>query len=117
MKRGRSSLKRYGVIFTRMSSQAVHLEVVYLLDTDSCINALRRFICCRGLQVSTMRSDNETNFVGAEKELKDVLASLDHNKVQRTMAQEEIKRVFNPPAASHYGGIWERIIRMMRKSP
>lgn len=43
------------------------------------------------------------------------MASLDHNKIQRAMAQEGIKWIFNPPAASHHGGIWERMISMVRK--
>lgn len=52
VKRGHSTLKHYGIIFTCMSGTALHLEVAYSLDTDS---SLRRFICHRG-QVSTMPS-------------------------------------------------------------
>lgn len=114
VKRGRNIVKRYGVIFTCMASRAVHLEVAYSLDTDSCINALRRFICRRG-QVSHLRSDNGTNFVGAERELREALASLDHNRIEKAMAQRGIKWSFNPPAGSHHGGVWERIIWMIRK--
>lgn len=114
VKRGRSIMKRYGVVFTCMTSRAVHLEVAYSLDTDSCINALRRFICRRG-QVSHLRSDNGTNFVGAEKELRKALASLNHNRIEKVMSKKGIKWSFNPPAGSHHGGAWERMIRMIRK--
>lgn len=48
VKRGRTMLKRYGVIFTCLASRAIHLEVAHSLDTDSCINAFRRFISRRG---------------------------------------------------------------------
>ncbi len=115
IKRGRSFEKRYGVIFTCMACRAVHLEVAYSLDTDSCINALRRFVCRRG-PVTHLRSDNGTNFVGAEKELRKALAVLNHSKIQSAFLEEGIQWSFNPPAASHHGGAWERIIRMIRRT-
>ncbi|KAK7909879.1 hypothetical protein WMY93_014563 [Mugilogobius chulae] len=114
VKRGRAMVKRYGVIFTCMASRAVHLEVAYSLTTDSCINAIRRFICRRG-SVRQMRSDNGTNFIGAERELREALAAIDHTKIHQTLVSKEIEWVFNPPAASHHGGVWERLIRMVRK--
>ncbi len=48
IKEGRKELKRYGVIFTCLTSRAIHLEVSNTLDTDSFIHALRRFIARRG---------------------------------------------------------------------
>ncbi|XP_071795617.1 uncharacterized protein [Asterias amurensis] len=70
IKRGRSILKRYGVIFTCMARRAVHLEVAQDLSADSCINAVRRFAARR--TVKFMRSDNGTNLVGAEREMRDI---------------------------------------------
>lgn len=113
-KRGRSLSKRYGVIFTCMSSRAVHLEMAHALDTDSCINALRRFISRRG-QVTHIRSDNGTNLVGAKKELQNAIVSWNSEKIHNTMLQKGIQWSFNPPAASHHGGVWERLIRMVRQ--
>lgn len=114
VRRGRSQVKRYGVLFTCMSSRAVHLEVAYSLDTDSCIHALRRFICRRG-QVKHIRSDNGTNLVGAHTELKKALSSLNQGKIQGTLLPDGIQWSFNPPAASHHGGVWERLIRSVRQ--
>lgn len=113
-KRGRSLTKRYGVIFTCMSSRAVHLEMAYALDTDSCINALRRFISRRG-QVTHIRSDNGTNLVGAKKDLQNAIAGWNSEKINNAMLQKGIQWSFNPPAASHHGGVWERLIRMVRQ--
>lgn len=64
IKHGRTSVKRYGVIFTCLAIQAVHLGVAASLDTDSFINALHRFIARRG-QVVEIHLDSRTNFIEA----------------------------------------------------
>ena len=76
VKEGRKELKRYGVLFTCLVTRAIHLEVANSLETDSYINALRRFICRRG-PVRQMHSDNGSNFIGARRELKEALAEMD----------------------------------------
>lgn len=59
------------------------LEVAHSLDTDSCINALRRFICRRG-QVN--ESDIGTNFISAEKK-KEALDAWNQDKINQAMLQ------------------------------
>ena len=114
VKRGRTIVKRYGVIFTCLNIRAVHLEVAHSLDTDSCVNAIRRFLARRG-NVTHIQSDNGTNFVGAERELREEIERWDQDAIVDTMAKKNIRWVFNPPSASHFGGVWERHIRMVRK--
>lgn len=114
IKRGRTMIKRYGVVFICLTVRAVHIEVASSLDTDSCIHALRRFIARRG-QVRLMRSDNGTNFVGTERELREAVQALNNAKIQDTLQSKGITWMFNPPAASHFGGVWERQIRTIRK--
>ena len=116
VKRGRGTVKRYGVLFTCLTSRAVHLEIAYSLDTDSCVNAIRRFLARRG-QVKLIRSDNGSNLVGAARELKEGISSWNEEKFHKALHQQQITWQFNPPGGSHFGGVWERLIRSVRKNP
>ena len=98
VKNGRKEEKRYGLMFTCLACRAGHLEMAYELSTDSFLNAFRRFVCIRG-PVDEMRCDHGTNFVGGEKEL--------------LKMGTQIR--FNPPKASHAGGVWERMIGSARR--
>lgn len=97
IRKGRTTCKRYGVIFTCLASRAVHLEVANSLKTVACINALRWFISRRG-QVVHIRSDNGINFVGAERELREALAALNHEQIQGALIPAGVEWSFNPPA-------------------
>ena len=116
VKEGRKELKRYGCLFTCMSSRAVHIECTSDLSADKFILALRRFIGRRG-QVSSIRTDNGTNFTGAENELRKCLKEMDHDKIREFLLKKGCDWISwkkNPPSASHMGGVWERHIRSIR---
>ena len=72
--------KRYGLIFTGMTTRSVHLEMCHDLSSDAILTALRRFIARRGTP-SEIRSDNATNVKAAEKERMTTFDSSSMNQV------------------------------------
>lgn len=112
--KGRGICKRYGVILTCLASRAIHLEVAASLETDACNNAPGCFISRRG-QVTLLVSNNGTNFVGANRELKEALVALNYQQIEGVLSQVGIRWSFKPPAGSHHGGVWERMFRMVRR--
>ena len=114
IRRGRSDVKRYGCLFTCLVIRAVHIEIVHSLDADSFLNALQRFMCRRG-QPAEIFSDNGTNFKSGDRELRKAIQEWNQHQIMTYLQQREIVWRFNPPAASHWGGVWERQIRTVRK--
>lgn len=83
-------------------------------ETNFC--ALRRSIS-RGEPIRQLRSDQETNFVGAKRELRNALEDLDHKKIMHELQSHDCDWFsfrMNAPSASHMGEIWERQIRTVR---
>ena len=109
--------KRYGVIFTCMTTRAVHLEIAGDVSSDSFILSLRCFIAHRG-NVKNIRSDNGTNFIGAEKELKAAINEIDKEKVMTEIIEKGIhfSWKFNPPSSPWMGGAWESLIKSVKRS-
>ena len=106
VKQRRAMVKRWGCLFTCMTVRAVHIELVSSLSADSFINALQRFIGCRG-KPSEITSDNETNFVDADKELRHSIQNLNNLTVENSLKQRYMRWKFNCPYASHMGSEWE----------
>ncbi|XP_053686825.1 uncharacterized protein LOC128736374 [Sabethes cyaneus] len=110
----RRTEKRWGVLFTCMTTRAVHIEIAYSLTTDSCILALRNFIARRGPPLEII-SDRGTNFIGASRELREALKGFDDEKLKLEFVGPDTKWTFNPPSAPHFGGCWERLIQSVKK--
>ncbi|XP_006819913.1 uncharacterized protein LOC102808185 [Saccoglossus kowalevskii] len=90
--------------------RAVHIEKADSLDTASYINALRRFVSCRG-NVTDIRSDNGTNIVGAERVLREELGKWNTTQIKDNLMKDGVTWKFNPPYGSYFRGVWERQIR------
>ena len=114
VKQGRSNVKHYGCLFSCLTMRATHIEVTECLETDSFINALRRFNSRRGTP-KMIRSDNGTNLTGGEREIPEAIGNWNQQKIEGFLHQKNIEWKFNPPGASHMGGVWERVIRSVRK--
>lgn len=114
VKQGRSTPKRWGLIVTCMASRAVHLEIVHSMDADSCINALRRCMTRRG-RIKSVTCDNGGNFIATNRMLQEEMKVWNSTKMGAFYQQEGIEFKFNPPTASHFGGIFERLIRSAKK--
>ncbi|XP_062713827.1 uncharacterized protein LOC134290665 [Aedes albopictus] len=108
----RSTVKRWIALFTCLTTRAVHLEVAHSLSTESCKQAIRRFIGRRGAPVE-IRSDRGTNFVGANNDLRKEMIEMDR-QLAETFTNTNTRWVFNPPAAPHMGGAWERLVRYVK---
>ena len=114
VKYGRAEIKRYGLVYTCMSTHAVHIDMLDTLETDSFLNSFRRFSCRRG-QPDSIFSDQATTFISAEAQLTRGLLEVSKKVIDAYAVSKGIAWNFNPPTASHMGGAWERMIGMIRR--
>jgi len=91
-----------------MTIKAVHLKLVSDLTSDGFLAALRRFTARRGIP-KHIYSDNGTNFIGANNQLRELYALLnseDHKvRISSFACEHRITWHFIPPVAPHFGGL------------
>nr|AAW26294.1 SJCHGC08530 protein [Schistosoma japonicum] len=76
--------------------------------------SLLRFMGRRG-RPTEINSDNGSNFIGTVSELKRFIQQWDQRRISNELATKQIQWHFNPPLCSHRGGVWERMIRSVRR--
>ena len=101
------------MIFACLTTRAIHIELAEDLSTDSFLLALRKFISRRGY-VKVMRSDNGTNFVGANNELNLCIKQLDQIKLHKFSDHQNPEWIFNPPASPWMGGLRESLVKSVK---
>ncbi|XP_055590945.1 uncharacterized protein LOC129743026 [Uranotaenia lowii] len=114
----RPAVKAYGALFVCLCTKAIHLELVTDMSTEKFIQALERFIGRRSIPTD-LYSDNGTNFVGARNQMKHLLEKLHskdyHREIVGKCAEQGIQWHFNPPAAPHFGGLWEAAVKSAKR--
>jgi len=114
VKIGRSHVKRYGCLFTCLNTRAIHIEKLYSLETDSFLNGFRKFVSRRGAP-GKVWSDNGLNFIGANNEIAKCMKELKADQILNYSVKHGFEWNFIPPNAPHKGGIWERIVRTIKR--
>ena len=87
-------------LITCANTRSICLDLVSDLSSTSCIRGLRRFFARRGVP-SKILSDNGTQFVAEQTQL--------------FASNKSIDWQFNVPAAPWWGGLFERMIRMVKR--
>ncbi|XP_063994494.1 uncharacterized protein LOC135172057 [Diachasmimorpha longicaudata] len=109
---GKTMYKAYICLFVCFATSATHLELVTDLTADGFIAAYKRFTARRGI-CATLTSDRGLNFIGAEKELRQIIhqASSESATIRNWLATNGTEWRFNPPYSPHMGGKWEAAVK------
>ena len=97
-------------MFLFLASRAVHIQVTHQIDSESFMQALQKMIARRGI-VMLIQSDNGSNFLGAENELKRVFLEMGNKKISQFLQDKGAAWNIwqrSTPAAIHMGRACER---------
>ena len=97
---GRSTKKAWGLLFTCMTSRAIHVEIVTSLSLSEFMLAFSRFNDVRG-KVEEIYSDNGSTFQAASKALPELL---NDPQLRNSLRKKGIRWEFIPAYAPSQGG-------------
>ncbi len=107
--RAKARSKRYMLMITCAQYRAVHIEMLYSLDTPSFLKGMSRFFSRRS-RPKRIVSDNGKNFVGGNEEFKELLKLMEKSTELKDK-YPDIEWKFNTPFCPHSGGLFERMIK------
>ncbi|GBM19986.1 hypothetical protein AVEN_77910-1 [Araneus ventricosus] len=107
--------KIYLSLFICFVTKYVHLELVTELTSEAFVATLKRF-CSRRGKCSKLFSDNVTNFVGSNQELRKlhVMVKNSDGVLSGYLSSEGIDWKFLPPKAPNFGGLWEAGVKSFK---
>ena len=110
---GRAYHKVWVALFTCLATRAVHFEVLRDMSASSFLDSFVQFRARRP-GVRKLFSDNGSNFVAADKEMRREVEAWNAATTEELQLQG-VEWSFTPPASPHRGGVWERLVRSAKK--
>ena len=107
--------KHYGVLLTCLNTRAVHLELAVDCSTMEFLQVLRRFFAIRG-QPAVMMSNNGTQFVGAEREPREMVIGWSIKQLREFCAEKGMEWKFTTPAGPHHNGCAEALVKSCKNA-
>ena len=104
--------KSYVALFTCASTRAVHLKLCKDMSALEFKRTMKEFVARRGLP-QVMVSDNGRTFVATNKWMKTLVKNED---LMNFLAVRRIKWKFNLSRAAWWGGFFERLVGIMKRS-
>ncbi|XP_044174268.1 uncharacterized protein LOC122957886 [Acropora millepora] len=95
--------------------------VVYSRSADSCKSAqlvtlnMGRFTS-EGGRSEEVTSDIVTNFVEADRELREQVLAMDQEQIADNAASDGIRWNWNPPLGLQFGGVFESLVKVAKKT-
>ena len=89
--------------------------MAFSLSTTDFLTAFSRMVATKG-RPEKVTSDNGTNFVGTERELRELVQAMEKERIADNAASDEIRWNWKPPLGSHFGGVFDSLIKVAKKS-
>jgi len=89
---GKTRKQMFILVLTCMNTRCVHFEICEDQKTSSVLSALSRFANLRGAP-TVIKSDNQTSFAAAKKELVDFIHQVELEEVQNKLVETLDKNI------------------------
>jgi len=105
----------YVLLFTDMTSRAIHLEVTDGMEMEQFFHSFRRMISRRGIP-RHLYSDEATTFVRGKMEISLLSKLARSSPLAGKLGEFGTEWHLNAPRAPHRGGAWERLVRSTKET-
>ena len=98
-------------VYTCCVTRAIHLDILSNMSLEFFIRSFKRFVARRGLPRQVV-SDNAKTFKAAARLFKKIMR---HEEASRYLEENKIQWTFNVEKAPWWGGVFERLIRSVKR--